>query len=152
MKRIFSLILAMALILALAACGSKEAAPADLNAVYSSLEDKLPEMLVLDDTFRMNLLGIDSADCKQIITAICGDGLQADEVWLIEAKDAAALDRIKALAENRMKAKADETESYVPDQYLIVQHGVVLTKGMYLALLVSPEVSAMQAAFEEAVK
>lgn len=152
MRRISAVLLALALILALCACSQSKSAPADLAGLYADMEASLPEMMVLDDTFRMNLLGIDPEDCSQVITAICGEGLLADEVWLIEAKDPAALERISRLAANRMQAKADETESYVPDQYQIVKQGQVITKGLYLALLVSPEVSALQSAFEAAVK
>lgn len=150
MKRIAVFFLALTLVLGLAACG--KSAPADLSALYTQMEEYLPEMIVLDDSFRMSLLGIDANDCSQVITAVCGEGLRADEVWLIEAKDSAALARIKTLAESRMQGKADETESYVPEQYLIVKQGQILTKGLYLALLVSPEIGAMQSIFEDTIK
>lgn len=151
MKRLFALALAALLILGLAACGQK-APQADLNKVYEGYQSFLPEMMVLDDTYRMNLLGIDSADCTQAITAICGEGMRADEVWLIQAKDSAAMERIAKLANNRIQAKLDETESYVPDQFVIVQQGKIVQQGLYLALLVSPEVQSMVSAFEAAVK
>ncbi len=154
MKRVFAMILALAMLASLTACGGGDPAAKtlDCNALYESFGETLPEMIVMDDATRVNFFGIDAADCTQVVTAICADGLRADEVWLIEAKDAAALEKLKGLAESRMAAKADETISYVPDQYAIVEKGVVLTSGSYLALLVSPEVDALQAAFEAAVK
>lgn len=151
-KKIVWVLLAV-LVLNLTACaGGEKAKPVDLNAVYEDFQDTLPEMLVLDETLMMNLFGIPAEDCAQVITAVCGNGLGADEVWLIEAKDDQALDRLKTLAQKRLEAKAAETENYLPDQYLIVEQGLVLTEGNYLALLVSPQVETLKTAFEDAVK
>lgn len=153
MKRKIALIVTFALLLGLTACGGNASAePVDLNAVYEGFQESLPEMLVLDDTLRMNLLGISAEDCTQAVTAVCADGLGADEVWLIEAKDGEALERLKALAETRLEAKAGETENYLPDQYAVVKQAQVVTQGNYLALLVSPQVETLKAAFEDAVK
>lgn len=150
-KRIAWILLAV-LLLNLAACGGEKAKSVDLNAVYEGFQETLPEMMVLDEDLMMNLLGIPAEDCAQVVTAVCADGLAADEVWLIEAKDAQALERLKALAQNRLEAKAEETENYLPDQYVVVKQAQVVTQGNYLALLVSPQVDALKAAFEDAVK
>jgi len=152
MRKIIAWILLAALLVSLAACGGEKAKSVDLNAVYEEFQGTLPEMMVLDETLMMNLLGIPAEDCAQVVTAVCANGLDADEVWLIEAKDAQALDRLKALAEGRLEAKAAETENYLPDQYLVVKEGQILTQGNYLALLVSPQVDTLKTAFENAVK
>lgn len=154
MKRIISCIVLFALALSLAACGGspKAAEPVDLNGLYESFGQYLPEMFLPEGDMRVNYLGIEEGDCAQIITAVSADGLAADEVWLIQAKDEAALSRLKELAENRMAIKADETVDYNPEQYKIVQKGVILTSGNYLALLVSPQVDEMQKAFNAAMQ
>ena len=155
MKKITAILLCAVLLLSMAACGG-ETAPekknVDLNAVYESFGASLPEMWVLDEDMMLNMFGIKAEDCTQVITAIVSTGLNVDEVWLIEAKDAAALEQLKALAESRMKAKADETVDYLPDQYVFVEKGVILTEGLYLALIVSPDVDNLKATFEAAVK
>lgn len=153
MKKLFVLILSAALLLSFAACGAKEeAAPVDLNALYESYAPNLPDMFQPDADTMMNFLGIDTADCAQHVVAICGDGMRADEVWLIEAKDEAALERLKELAQTRIVAKEDETISYAPDQYAIVQKAELITSGKYLALLISPDVDALKAGFEEVIQ
>lgn len=158
MKKVFALILAMLVVLSMAACGSKpEPAeepkePADLNALYESYTANLPAMFPMDETTMLNFLGINTEDCNQVIAAITADGLAAEEVWLIEAKDADALNRLKELAETRLAAKKDETIDYLPDEYVTVEKGVIITEGLYLAFLVSDDVDSMKAAFEEAVK
>ena len=154
MKKLTALILALTLVLGLAACG-KEAAPEaktiDLAALYDNMVDTLPDMLVMDEETMLNFFGIEAADCKQVVTAVCGDGLRADEVWLIEAVDEAALARLKELADTRIAAKADETINYVPDQYAVVEKAEVFTDGLYLVLLVSPDVDALKATVEAAI-
>ena len=153
MKKLVSLILAAALLLSLAACGAKEEEKnVDLNALYESYAEYMPDMFTPDAETMMNFLGIDTADCAQAVVAICGDGMRTDEVWLIEAKDDAALERLTELAQPRIVAKEDETISYAPDQYEVVLKAELLTSGKYLALLVSPDVDALKAAFEAAVQ
>ena len=44
----------------------------------------------------------------------------------------------------------DETITYNPEQYLVCEQGVVLTEGLYLAFLVSPDVDTFKASFEAA--
>ena len=151
MKKVISLILALALLMSMSACGGKkETASVDVKALYESYSQYLPEMFYPDEATLLNFLGIRAEDCVQYKVAICAEGLRADEVWLIEAKDAAALENLTALANARIQSKLDETETYAPDQYLIVQKAEVLTNGLYLALFISPDVDALKAGFEAA--
>lgn len=152
MKKIISMLLALTLLLSLAACGGKqeEAVSIDVNALYESYSQYLPEMFTPDADTMLNFLGIRAEDCKQYKVAICAEGMRADEVWLIEARDEAALENLRQLAQTRIAAKLDETVSYVPDQYVIVEKAQVLENGLYLALLISPDVDAMKAGFEAA--
>lgn len=146
------------MVLSMTACGGSSQPteapkePVDLAALYESYGQYLPEMFPMDETTMLNFLGIKTEDCTQVIAAISADGLAADEVWLIEAKDQEALERLKALAETRLAAKKDETIEYLPDEYVIVEKGVILTEGLYLAFLVSPDVDTLKASFEEATK
>ena len=155
MKKLICVLLSAVLLTGvLAGCGAekKEEKNVDLAAVYATMQQTLPEMMTLDAENMLNLLGIQAEDCTQAIAAVCAVGLQADEVWLLQAKDAQALERLKTLAESRMAAKLDETESYLPDQYVIVKKGVTLTDGNYLAFLISPEVEILQTVFQDAMK
>lgn len=152
MKKIIALILVLSLALSLAGCGSakEEQVKVDLAALYESYAQYLPQMFTPDQETMLNFLGIQAEDCVQYQVGICDEGMRADEVWLIEAKDDDALERLQQLAQNRIQAKLDETESYVPDQFAIVQKAQLLTYGRYLALLISPEVENLKAGFEKA--
>lgn len=151
MKRMTAFVLILAVLVSMAACGAApETKDIDLHALYEGYADRLPAMMVLDETTMLNFLGIRAEDCSDFVAAICLGGLEADEIWLIKAKDEAALESLKQLAETRMNAKLDETVSYNPEQYAIVQKGEILTNGLYLAFLVSPHVDSMMADFENA--
>lgn len=152
MKKVISLMLALMLVLSLAACGGKEeeTVSVDVNALYESYAQYMPDMFEPDVDTLMNFLGISVEDCAQYKVAICAEGMRADEVWLIEAKDASSLETLQQLAQTRIEAKLEETVTYAPDQYVVVEKAVVLTNGNYLALLISPNVDTLKAGFEAA--
>lgn len=153
MRKWIAIILATVMLLGLAACGGKaEEKNVDMKALYDQFGDKLPEMYLMDEETMLNYLGISMEDCAQAVVAVTSDGLGADEVWLIQAKDTEALARLQQLAQSRLAAKEDETVQYAPDQYAVVTAAKLLTEGNYLALLVSPEAEAMESLFESAVK
>ena len=152
MKKVISLILVSVLLLSLAACGGKkeEAVSLDVDALFESYSQYLPDMFYPDEATMLNFLGINVEDCIRYKVAICAEGMRSDEVWLIEAKDEAALETLRQLAQTRIESKLEETVSYAPDQYVVVEKAQILTNGLYLALLISPDVDALKAGFEAA--
>ena len=154
MKKTLCVILIIALFFSLGACGAKDAPAKDveLQNFYDSILGFLPEMTVLNDDMRLNLTGVKDENCDQVICSVVGFSLQADEIWLIEAVDEESLANIKKLAENRLNAKMEEASFYSPDQYAICEDGRIVTDGLYLAMIVSPNADAIEAAFMDAMK
>lgn len=159
MKRLTAIIILTAMVLTLAACGSKAPAetkapegPVDLAALYEKLTAKMAPMVQLDETMMLNFYGIAAADCQQAVVAICEDGMKADEVWLLQAKDADAEKNLAELADLRLKSKADETESYAPDQYAVVQKAELIQRGGYIVMLVSPDVAELKTIVDSAIR
>ena len=153
MKKYIAILLAV-LVLCLAGCGGKDQAVnvIDVEAVYDSMEAVLPEMLPMDEAMMLNFCGIKAEQCKQVVVAVCSDGLRADEVWLIEAADEAALKELQSLADGRLTRKGEESITYSPEQYEVVKKAEVITAGNYLAVLVSPDVDALADIFNQAAK
>ena len=150
MKKYVVLLLAL-LMLCLVGCGNKaENVSMDVQSVYDSMEDILPEMLPMDEAMMLNFCGIKSEMYNQAVVAVCSDGLRADEIWLIEAKDADTLKELKTLADGRLTRKGEESITYSPEQYKVVEKAEVITAGNYLAVLVSPDVDALVKIFNEA--
>ena len=161
MKKL-SVLLCVPLLLTMTACGG-DAAPAptaqtevpteaaavpvtmNMQELYDTVTamENIPEMLPLDADMQLSFCGIAAEDCAQAVVAICSDGLRTDEFWMIEAVDAAALERIQQLAENRLTAKGEESITYSPEQYAVVQKAEIIVCDNYFILLVSPEVTAL---------
>ena len=156
MKRIFALVVCVCLVISLCACGSKEVEKnddkagdnavktVDLDKVYSDCAKVMPEMIALDSDMMLNYCGIKAEDCKKSLVYICGDSLLTDEIWLIEAINADALEMISDLADKRLEAKGEESITYSPVQYEVVQKAKIVTVGNYFALLVSPDVDELE--------
>ena len=119
-------------------------APRDMAAIYQQMSDLLPEMTVLNEAMQLNLCGISAEDCLQAVVAVCSDGLRVDEVWLLEAKDEAALARLEKLAQARLVSLAEQTQSYSPEQYAVVKKAKLIKSGNYLILLTVPNVQELE--------
>ena len=140
MKMATRVIVLLLALLCLAGCGQPAAESPDFQAVYDSMTAvaDMPDMVVVPNDKGEFLFGIAPGDCRQEIVAICQDSLLADELWLIEATDKEAADRIEALAQNRLQQKAAELENYLPEQYQVVQQGQLSREGNCVVLLISP--------------
>lgn len=140
MKMATRVIVLLLALLCLAGCGKPAAEAPDFQAVYDSMTAlaDMPGMVVVPNDKGEFLFGIAPGDCKQEIVAICQDSLLADELWLIEATDKEAADRIEALAQNRVQQKAAELENYLPEQYQVVQQAQLSREGNCVVLLISP--------------
>ena len=148
MKTLLSLLLALAC-LVMAGCGKNSSASSlpkgmDMQELYTSVTslDTVPEMLLLDETMMLRQYGIDQSLVKQAVVAVCLNSLRADESWLLEAKDDASLEKLKTLAQNRLTAKSEESITYSPEQYAIIQQAQLLCQDGYLILLVGPDAAA----------
>ena len=147
MKKLIACLLAMVSVLSFAACETKNKGPEDLDLskVYTTLTEKvaIPEMLELDEDMMLDYCGIRSDDVEQAIVVICADSLRTDEIWLIEAVDEAAAKEIEALAENRLAKKGEESITYSPEQYEVVQKAELIRDGRFVALFVSPDAAQL---------
>jgi len=151
MKRLIALMLVLCAVLSLAACGGEEKKETpvtlDLAAIYAKMEPSLPEMAPLNEDAMLNRYGIRSEMVSEALIYVCLDGLKADEIWLLKATDSEAMTNLEKLAQSRMQAKDEESVTYSPEQNKIVKQGKILKRGDYLALIVSPDVAALEAIF-----
>lgn len=118
--------------------------------IYTQLGEKivLPEMLTVNEAMILDFCGIEENDRKNAVVAICADSLKTDEIWVIEAKDEAAAERIVELAKARLKKKGEESITYSPEQYAVVEKAQLLQNGNHVVLLVSPEVQPLATVLE----
>ena len=145
MKRIVFLFFSLAVLLSMGACGEKKTEKGpdqmDLSSVYTQMSDAvaIPQMLELDEDLMLDYCGIKSETVKQAIVLICADSLRTDEIWLIEAEDETAAKEIQKMAEKRLQKKGEESITYSPEQYAVVEKAELIQTGRFIALLVSPD-------------
>ncbi len=131
------------LLFALCGCGSDTSGAVDMQQLYTSFEEYLPQMLVLDESSMLNLYGVDAENCNQVVIATCSDGLRSDEVWLIEAVDETSAKEIFELANNRLEREKEETKNYSPEQYAVVEKAQIIADGNNVVMIISPDVDAL---------
>jgi len=160
MKKIVSMLLIAVTLLSLAACqnnpdSTTTAAPQGpkqltLSETYTAItkDANMPEMMRVDEEMLLDLYGIKAGQYKQVEVYLCVNSLRADEIWLIEATDTAALAALQTLARSRLQQKDDESVTYSPEQNAIVKKAHLATYGNYLVMIVSPDVETITAAFK----
>ena len=154
-KRFTAGFLSLLLIFGLAACsgGNESAFEMDVQEVYEQLIalPDMPAMIELPEDKALDFLGLDYSKCVQALAAICAVNIQADEIWLVEAKDGSTAAEIEELARSRVEQRMEEFKGYSPEQYKVLEGAAILREGNYVVLLVSQDTEALKAAFDKAV-
>ena len=154
-KRFTAGLLSLLLIFGLAACsgGNESAFEMDVQEVYEQLIalPDMPAMIELPEDKALDFLGLDYSKCVQALAAICAVNIQADEIWLVEAKDGSAAAEIEELARSRVEQRMEEFKGYSPEQYKVLEGAAIFREGNYVVLLVSQDTEALKTAFDKAV-
>lgn len=161
MKKIFALIAAVLMLLSLAACGGNDNTTGGTNATVKQLNleetyatitsgANMPEMYAVKPEQMLDLYGIREEYCNQAVVYICVNSLRADEIWLLEAKDAAAMATLKGLVDSRIEQKDAESVTYSPEQNAVVKAAQIIEAGNYLVMIVSPDAETIANAFRTA--
>ena len=150
-RKLTALLCALILLLT-AGCGAQKAS-ADMQSVYEQMQRDLdmPEMIMVSEKRLVNVYGIDPETCVQGIFAVAADGLRVDEIWLIEARDDAAAEKLSSFAKSRAEQLCAETENYLPDQYKVAADARIVHKGRYVARFISPGADAMEKLFNSSI-
>lgn len=94
---------------------------------------------------------LSSGDYVQFSGLISGIGTSAQEIIFIEAKDANIASMILEKAELRLEEKLRQAEGYLPEEYALIEKGIVRKDGNYVALFVAPDVEAVELSYEEQI-
>ncbi len=80
---------------------------------------------------------------------VIGDVALADELVIIEAKDASGVDKIKAGAEGRLKSQKSSFQDYIPEQFKRLDGAKIVTAGNYVMYVVSDNADKIVDKFNE---
>lgn len=153
MKKFLAVVLLIAMIFTLTACGGKKEAAktANLGEVMGKFTFD-GEMMSLDAASLLDLYGIKAEDMKQFAATVNTSGIDCDEVVLVEAVNADAAARVKTALDNRYQAKLNETENYLPDEYAVIKTCSVTAEGNYVAMIVAPNAADLVKIYNESFK
>lgn len=154
MKKILSIVLLVALMCTLTACGGKKEAAksANLGEVMAKFNLNGENMMTMEAADIEAFYGIPAADMKQYAAAVSTTGINCDEIVLIEATDADAAKRVKTALDNRYQAKLNETDGYLPEENAIIKTCSVTIDGNYVAMIVGPNAADMVKIYNESFK
>ena len=168
MKRIFSLALAAALLVAsLSACGSDSGGgqdkPVDLAAFAQTLMEnhEFPMLDRLDPTdaeFGAAMLenaypGLKDMDLEQTEVYLAMISFSGGELALVQAKNADDAARVKEIFDGRVAAKTTEGPGNYPEEVELWQHNsAVVSSGNYVMLVNNEDSEAIVNEFNELFK
>ncbi|HEX3038250.1 MAG TPA: DUF4358 domain-containing protein [Oscillospiraceae bacterium] len=142
MKKILCFLFAVLSVAAFAGCSTGSTpVHVDLNAVMKDMKSQVTFTDTIDltkDDLNSNY-GIKSEDVKQFAAIADTTGIKADELVMIEGKNADSAKRIKAALDSRYQEKINANISYLPEQYAIIKKCSVRQNGNYVSMLVSPD-------------
>lgn len=141
-RKMRGLLLAMSvlLLLGITACGGVKTAEVDVAQVMEEMRKAHPIQgsLQLTDTDMLNFYGIDTDTLESYSAEMAADGITANEVVLVKAKDEESAKTVETKLQNRLDARRNEFKNYLPDQYAVVEKSEVKRDGVYVRLIMSP--------------
>lgn len=154
MKRVLSVLLILILALSLTACGEDTSKAIDIAAVKEQIITDLAIEGAMDveSSRLLNLYGIEEKDITASACFVTMDGVFPDEIIMVNATDAEAVERIEEKLNARLDEVKVQSQSYDPENYAIAQECEVITEGLTVALFLSPDHAAMEDIFNSAAE
>ena len=127
-------------------------AATNADSIYSQLKNTvaLPEMFAVPSDAIPGFYAIFPEQYSDAVFMMCADSLKADEIVIIRAVDANAAKAINGLLEQRLTDKAEAASVYSPEQYAIIKNCSVIQEGLWVSMIVSPDVNELTAVFKKA--
>lgn len=141
----------LAAVVLLSACGASAQPLSDIFASVKS-EIGVSEMVEFGSVDDLNrFYGIDAADVIEYAGGINNSGVDQEEIVLIKAADSAAVQRVETALNNRYQSKLNETRSYNPEQYAIIESCSVEVDDLYVSMILSANASAIRELYKKGI-
>lgn len=155
MKKLLILTAAvLALCVLLCACSENSNAAKPLSDVFTQIKSEvtLSDMVEFSDVAELDrFYGIAAEDVDQFAGGINNSGVNQEEIVLIKATGADAAERIRTALSNRYQSKLNETKSYNPEQYAIIEGCSVDADGNYISMILSENAAAIKAIYHAGI-
>ncbi|WP_433939985.1 DUF4358 domain-containing protein [Paenibacillus lautus] len=153
-RRFYPVILALIVVTGvLSGCAGKDdKIPEQLSAtqIGNGIEQvvSLQEMKKGDLDKLHKLYKMDPGSVDDFILYTSTSNVKAEELAVIKLKDESQAESVKDKIEQRIETQKVKFKDYRPDEYDLVEHHVLKTKGKYVFLAVSKEADSMERAFD----
>lgn len=157
--------------------GNKETTNADFNAIVHAIkeqmakdmkEDGVEEEVLVDGELLyyiqtdltaseesdpgvpiwLEKMDLNQGDLAKGVVIAPMMNVKSDEIIVLEAKDEAKVDSLKASLEKELEAQELTWQQYLPDQYEKVKQNVIKTKGKYLIYITYTNPEKIEKVFE----
>jgi len=159
MKKFALLLITLLGLFAVTGCGNSSAdtpAPVtqSLEEIYTQMLENvdMPVMVRMEDDYIINYYGVDLSSFEEYVFATAENALLAENIILVKMKEGQSNESIVKLLENIIQQKKNELESYLPEQFKIVEKSSVEIRDNYVILLISSKKSELEAQLPEALK
>jgi hypothetical protein len=110
----------------------------------------LKDMKEGDQNKLQKLYKIDAESVEDFILYTSTSNVRADDLVIIKLKDPSQAENVKEKITQRIDAQKIKFKDYRPDEYFLVEHHVLKTKGPFVFFAVSKEADQMERAFNDA--
>ncbi|GIO99739.1 hypothetical protein J14TS5_48250 [Paenibacillus lautus] len=155
-RSFYSVMLAFVVVIGvLSGCAGKDDKTSEqLSAtkIGKSIEQavSLKEMKKQDLNKLQKLYKMDTDSVDDFILYTSTSNVKADELAVIKLKDESQAESVKENIEQRIEAQKMKFKDYRPDEYFLVDHHVLKTKGPFVFFAVSTEADSMERTFDSA--
>lgn len=122
-----------------------EASVKSVQDIYSQITGSvaLISPVTMQDAFISNYYGIDPAGLSEYVFEMSEDATSAETVVILKAKNEADTASLASALQVLVDEKKAEMETYLPEQFQIVNRSAVKTNGAYVYLVISENQDAI---------
>lgn len=113
---------------------------------------KLDELKQRDKETLQRLYHLRGDEVEDFVLYTAVSNVKADEVAVIQAKDAAQAERVKQQVSKRIDAQTVKFKDYRPEEYALVQKHVLKSEGRFVLFAVSKAADRLEQLFIEALR
>ncbi|KPV61363.1 hypothetical protein QJ48_00055 [Paenibacillus sp. A3] len=113
---------------------------------------KLDELKQRDKEALQRLYRLGDDEVEDFVLYTAASNVKADEVAVIQAKDAAQAERVKQNVSKRIDAQTAKFKDYRPEEYGLIQKHVLKRDGCFVLFAVSKDADRLEQVFDDALR
>lgn len=144
-----------AAVLLFAGCGSRGTKELDLDAFAKQVIETVSyddDMVALSETVLPDYYDLSFEGFEKAVVYASGSGATANELAIIQVKDADALGRAKEAVERRKANLTANYQDYIPAEIARIDGAIVVEEGRYLLFSISESNDTIEKLFRDSLK